>query len=264
MPLFSETDLPAFKRDRVLQVAASYLPGVQVSDEYLMERLVVAERDVGRRLKVLLTPTTIFPYAPTEAEIATLTGGAWLEEPGYDYDASFFQQDRWGFLVLNERPVISVDYVRFSYPGSLTPHLYDLPDNWIRIDKKAGQLRVVPVGGGSYTAPLAAFVMQVMGRGGTIPYLLQVRYVAGLANARRDWPDLVDVIKRVAVLGIIEDQYVPQSGSISGDGLSQSLSVDTAKYDEIIETKLFGPKGSNGGLFTAIHGMLGTVAGSVS
>jgi len=47
----------------------------------------------------------------------------------------------------------------------------------------------------------------------------------------------------------------PNSASISADGLSQSLSVDMEKYRGAIEATLFGPKGSNGGLMTAIHGI---------
>jgi hypothetical protein len=57
------------------------------------------------------------------------------------------------------------------------------------------------------------------------------------------------------VLKVIEDGFLPSSGSISADGLSQSLSMDMEKYRDMISTTLFGPKGSNGGLLTAIHGI---------
>ena len=58
-----------------------------------------------------------------------------------------------------------------------------------------------------------------------------------------------------AVLKILEDSFLPQSGSISADGLSQSLSVDMEKYHDMIDRTLNGGKGSNGGLMTAIHGV---------
>jgi hypothetical protein len=57
------------------------------------------------------------------------------------------------------------------------------------------------------------------------------------------------------VLKVIDDGFLPQSGSISADGLSQSLSVDMDKYHDAIGRTLNGGKGSNGGLMTAIHGI---------
>ena len=56
-------------------------------------------------------------------------------------------------------------------------------------------------------------------------------------------------------MGIITDAFLPQSGSISADGLSQSLSVDVAKYYESIDLAIDGPKGGHGGLMSAIHGI---------
>ena len=57
------------------------------------------------------------------------------------------------------------------------------------------------------------------------------------------------------MLKIVADAFLPQSGSISADGLSQSLSVDMSKYSEFIDEALNGPHGSNGGLMTKIHGI---------
>jgi hypothetical protein len=53
----------------------------------------------------------------------------------------------------------------------------------------------------------------------------------------------------------VEDAFVPQSGSISADGLSQSLSVDVSKYHDAVDAILNGPPNSNGGLMTRIHGI---------
>jgi hypothetical protein len=57
-----------------------------------------------------------------------------------------------------------------------------------------------------------------------------------------------------AVIGIIEDSYLPQSGSISADGLSQSMSMDVAKYHDTVDRLLNGDNG-NGGLMARIHGI---------
>ena len=77
-----------------------------------------------------------------------------------------------------------------------------------------------------------------MGGGGTVPHMIQVRYRAGLENAARDYPDLVDLVQKAAVLRMIEDAFLPQSGSISADGLSRSTSIDAAKYHEQVDARL--------------------------
>lgn len=260
MSIFCTGDLTAIRQDS-LMLAAAYNPALaNMSDTALMNRLMIAEADIARKLKVRLEPTVIFPYPPTEAEITALDGKPWDEEPGYDYDPDFFQGDSWGFIVLNERPVSSVEFVRFAYP-SPSQTFYAIPHEWIRLDKKSGQIRLVPVGQ-SFTAPLNAFIMQALGGGRSVPYMLQVKYTSGLTDVKKKWPDLVDVIIKSAVLSAIKSAFQPQSGSISADGLSQSLTVDMAKYSETIDEALNGPKGSNAGLWTAIHGLPGTSFGS--
>ena len=91
------------------------------------------------------------------------------------------------------------------------------------------------------------------------PDMVQLSYTAGLANAAQDYPELIDVVKKKAVLSVLADSFVPQSGSISADGLSQSMSMDLGKYSEAIDEIIHGPKGSNGGLMTKIHGIRGMV-----
>lgn len=257
MSLFTADHVASFKARcaRAMDVAG-------LTDEYLLGQLKIAERDIGRRLRVPLEPTTIFPHEPSDEEIAALDGKPYLEEPGYDYDADFFRADSWGYLVLSSRPLISVDWIKFAYPQP-DQTVWEIPEQWIRLDKKAGQVRLVPAAQ-TITAPLSVFMMQVMGGGGTIPFMIHVKYVAGLKDAHGDWPDLIDVIYKQAILLMIEDEFRPTSGSISADGLSQSESFDPEKMRGVIEEKLFGPKGSNGGLWSAIHGIVGSSLGSRS
>lgn len=260
MSLFCAKDVQTIKEDRLMLAAASFGPLANVSDRVILDSLRVAEAEVRRALKVPLEPTTFFPYEPSAEEIAALDGMPWEEDPGYDYDAGFFWGDKWGFIVANAKPLISVEYVRFGYPTERNV-FYTIPESWHRLDKKAGQVRLVPIGD-TMTAPLNVFVMQVMGGGRSVPYMLQMKYVAGLKDAATNWPDLLDVIKKKAVLSIIKSIFSPQSGSISADGLSQSMTVDIGKYGDFIEEALFGPKGSHGGLWTAIHGLPGTSLGA--
>ena len=250
MSLFTSADVAAFRSERLLAAAPER---ADLSDAALLDRLRTAEKEVGRKLRVQLEPTEIIGNDATPAEIAALNGAPYIQEPGYDYDPSFFQGERWGAIQLRHKPVLAVHEIVFVYPSPFTAR-YTVPSGWIRVDRRAGRINLVPTGG-YFGLPLAPYVMQVLGGGRSIPFMIQVRYRTGLADVRGDWPDILDVIYKSAALSILEDAFAPQSGSISGDGLSQSLSVDMAKHREVVDLKLFGKDGSNGGLRAAIHGI---------
>ena len=242
------------RADRLVMAASGAMPGVSVTDDYLWSKLVAAESEIAHELRVPLVPTTFFPDTPTSGEIAALDGKPWGIDPGYDYDpVAFGYNDKWGFIKTRQKPIQSVSRVRFAYPGGPLSH-YDLPLDWLRMDKKYGTIQFVP-SSTAFIAPLNAFVMQAIGNGRTIPLAIQLTYVAGLANAAEDYPELVDAIFKTAVLKVIGDAFLPQSGSISADGLSQSISNDMGAYHDTIDRIINGGKGSNGGLMTAIHGV---------
>lgn len=246
------------RNDRLITAGQTYLPGVTLSEDYIYSKLMAAEANISRILRVKFEPTEIIPSGYEQSEIDALPQGTvWEEEPPYDYDPEFFMNERWGYIVTRQRPVLAVSYIKFAYPAP-TNAIYEIPNDWIRLDKKYGHIRLVPASQ-AFTIPLGAFLMQALGGGRGIPHMIRVRYTTGLGatidEVIKKWPDLISVIKRQAVLGIIKDQFLPSSGSISADGLSQSLSVDMEKYQDLIDNDLFGPKGSNGGLKAAIHGI---------
>ncbi len=241
------------RRDRLVMAASGALPTVEVSDDYIWDKLMAAESELAHELRVPLAPTTFFPVEPTADEIAALNGKPWAIDPGYDYEPKAFQYgDQWGMIKMRQKPLISVSRVRFAYPGGATAH-YDLPLDWLRMDKKYGMVQFVP-SSTAFAAPLNAFVMQAIGHGRTIPMAVQFTYVAGLENVQQKFPDLLDVAMTKASLKVIEDSFLPQSGSISADGLSQSISNDMEKYHDTIDRIINGGKG-NGGLMAAIHGI---------
>lgn len=137
--------------------------------------------------------------------------------------------------------------MRFSYPRPDNVVL-DVPADWCRLDKKYGHLRIVPSGTLMGMGPLSGFMLSAMSGGRLIPGMIQLRYVAGLENAARDYPDLIALTQRAAVLSLIKGSYSPQSGSISADGLSESSSIDTVKWQDEIEADL-------GRLRDSIHGI---------
>jgi hypothetical protein len=246
------------RRDQLMAAAASVLQNVQVSDDYLWDKVRAAEADIAHTLRVPLVPTKFFPLAPSDADIAALDGMAWAIDPGYDYDPTLFERDKWGFLVTRNRPLIAVQSMRFAYPSQDRSY-FEIPADWMRVDAKAGHIRLVPSSNATFYS-LSAMGCGALVSGSVVPSMVQILYTAGLQDAARDYPELLDAIKKTAVLKIVGDAFLPQSGSISGDGLSQSLSVDTSKYSDAIDLIINGPKGSNGGLMTRLHGIRVAVA----
>lgn len=209
-----------------------------MSYDYLTSKLIAAEADASRQLRVYFSPTVIIPDDALQAEIDSLeaAGTRYAQEAAYDYDAHFFTGERWGYIVTQQKPIVSVQSIKFAYP-SPTNQIFEIPASWIRLDKKYGHIRLVPATQ-SFSAPLSAFIMQALGGGRTVPFMIHVRYTAGLNNAAKDYPDLLDLVKKMATMRIMQDAFLPQSGSISSDGLSQSISVDLQKWHDGIEDKL--------------------------
>lgn len=242
------------RADTLMMAASGAFTAVQVSDDYLWDKLRAAESEMAHELRVPLVPTHFFPDTPSAAEIEALNGQPWAIDPGYDYAPSDFAfNDKWGYIKMRNKPLHSVSRVRFSYPGGPTAH-YDLPLDWLRMDKKYGQVQFVP-SSTAFAAPLNTFVMQAIGQGRTIPLAIQFTYVAGLDNVQQNYPELMDAIMKKTVIKVVEDAFLPQSGSISADGLSQSISNDMDKHRDTVERIINGEKGSNGGLMAAIHGI---------
>lgn len=253
MSIFEKDEIVAEMRtDRLIVAGRTYLAGFAPSDDYIWSKILAAEKEAARRLRVFLEPTLVLPYGHDPSEQPT-DGTPWAEEPAYDYDPDFFRNERWGYIVTRQHPIVAVHKIEFAYPAP-TASILKVPDDWVRPDKKYGHIRLVP-SAQAFMAPLGAYIMQALGGGRTIPHMIRVTYTAGLSNIETEYPDLIDLIKKMAVLKIIQDAFMPSSGSISADGLSRSLSVDMEKYQEMISYYLDGPKGSNGGLMADIHGI---------
>lgn len=241
------------RRDRLMSAAAGVLQGVSVSDDYIWDKVRAAESEIAHTLRVPLVPTYFFAYDPTPEQIAALDGMAWAIDPAYDYSPDMYHGDKWGFMITRQRPIISITHLRFAYP---TPDrgFVDIPNDWIRYDAKYGQIRIVPASPAVFMT-MSSFIMTALTGGRSVPFMMQLEYAAGLTDVETNFPELLDAIKKMAVLKIVGDAFLPQSGSISGDGLSESMSVDMSKYHDSIDTIINGPKGSNGGLMSKIHGI---------
>jgi len=216
------------RSDRLFSVSQLYSPGNTLSDSYIFGKVLAAEADAARELRVFLEPTEVLPEGTEQSVMDALDAEdppkPWVEEPAYDFSPEMFQGEKWGYIVTRQHPIITVTSVIFAYPIA-TNTVFSVPSNWIRVDKKYGHIRLVPTGTPFY-APLNAYIMSAVGGGRTIPHMLRVRYTAGLSDVSTKWPDLLDLIKKMAVLRILGDQFVPQSGSISADVLKYKEHVD--------------------------------------
>lgn len=241
------------RRDRLMAATAGVLQDVKVSDDYLWDKVRAAESEISHTLRVPLVPTRFFANQPTQEQIDALDGMAWAIDPAYDYTPDMFHFEKWGYFITRQRPIISVEGMRFAYP-SANHGFFNVPNDWIRIDARFGHIRLVPSSPAIF-ATMDAFIMTALAGSRTIPFMIQLEYTAGLTDVETTYPELLDVIKKKAVLKIVADAFLPQSGSISGDGLSESVSVDMAKYHEAIDEIINGPDGSNGGLMSKLHGI---------
>lgn len=224
------------------------------SDDALYAKILAAESDASHQLRVFFEPTLIIPDDASQAEIDALdaAGTKYHQEAAYDYDPEFFRGEKWGYIVTKEKPIVAVHSIDFAYPAP-TNQLFSIPQEWIRLDRKYGHIRLVPASM-AFSAPLSAFIMQALGGGRTVPFMIRLRYTAGLKNAAQDYPELIDTIKKMATLRLLQSAFLPQSGSISADGLSQSSSVDLEKWHDGIQDKLAD-------LRDQIHGIRMTVIG---
>ncbi len=218
--LFYRDEFVAKFRSESLPSAARFM-SAPVSDDYLWAKLKAAEADAQRELHVFLVPTVLFPNDPTQAEIDALAGAPWAVDPGYDYDQDITQPGGWSFIALRQRPVITLESIKFSYPSMGT--VFSVPSEWIKVDKKYGHVRFIPTSN-AFTTPMGGMMIGAMGMQ-SAPQFIEIRYTAGLKDAVNDYPDLLDLVQRMVLLRLMSDAVVSASESISADGLSQSKSA---------------------------------------
>lgn len=210
-----------------------------LTDSVVWENMVAAEAEAAHQLRVFLQPTKVLPDSSKQDERDALAaaGTPFVIEDDYDFDPGLWDSTAWGFLPLRQSPVISIESMRLSYP-SPSNQILEVPSTWIQLDYKYGQIRIVPAGSVMGLGQFSSFLMSTFSAGRMLPGALQLRYTAGLKDAKRDYPDLVNLVKRMAVLRILKNALLPTSSSISADGLSQSTSVDMEKWQDNIDRDL--------------------------
>lgn len=151
-----------------------------------------------------------------------------LDEPAYNYPETFFSQGRWGYFTTNYRPIIGVTKVAFGFPG-LQP-LFQVPTNWIRLDRKGGIINIVPAGAAVLSGAFSAFVLGLASGSAAVPQSIYVDHEIGFIDGELEahHQDLLDAVRLRTVLsigGVITTIAAPggrSGGSLSVDGLSES------------------------------------------
>ena len=228
-------------------------PIKNITDDYIWDKLMAAEAEAADRLRVLFQPTEVIPDDAPAAEVNALiaAGTAYVAEPPYDYSPQDWHTDAWGITQLRHYPVIEMHSIKLTYP-SPTNTVLDVPLDWVRLDHKTGLVRFVPTGTVMNFGPISTYLMTAMASGRRIPSMMHFRYKAGLSNPAAKYPELLTVVKNMAVFSILKSAFLPQSGSISADGLSRSTSIDLDKWHDGIENDIKV-------LRQKIHGVMGWV-----
>lgn len=240
------------RQEQLLVAASGAMREITLSDDYIWNKLRAAESEIAHKLRILLTPHQVFPVQPTQDEIDALNGLPYIVETPYDYQPNLYDRDKWGYFITRQRPIIDVQRLRYQMPSQGNQY-FDIPLDWLRLDKKYGHVRVLPTTNASLvTASVLGFTALTWQS--IIPNMMNVTYTAGIENAEANYPELIDAIKKMAVVKILTDLFLPQSGSISADGLSESMSTDVTKYQEQIDHIINGQDG-NGGLMAIFNGI---------
>lgn len=148
------------------------------------------------------------------------------EEDNYPYD--YVEWSNTGFIQLRHSPVISVE--RAIWKNLVDGTIMDLiGNNWVRVNKKMGQLNFFPKDGFAYGPYSVYGPIWTSARGGRYPQGFEIDYTAGFESSDFVPEDLRGIIAMYATiksLGVIGDGLLAgfSSQSISLDGLSESFS----------------------------------------
>lgn len=202
---------PCFSSEEMVQ---NFMFGIDLSDQQ--------GNPFPRALLVAYLNSAI-AYCETLFDIC-LTEQVVDSEP-HDYERNDYTN--WGYLQLWKRPVIEVTSLKLMYG---TRPSFEIPLDWLKIDKNSGKVQMFPSQG--------SVSKLIIGSTGAIyglhnywdyaPHMWEVSYVAGMRQG--DIPShLKELIYKKATIGVLQvwgDLILGAgiaSSSISIDGLSQSI-----------------------------------------
>jgi len=206
-----------------------------LTDPMLTQKFNAAYAQAQRELRVFFEPTEIIPDDAPQAEIDALelANTPYHEESAYNYDSGFWYAERLGFMPTRQKPIIKMHSMIFAFP-SANQTIFTVPIEWIRMDKKYGHIKIVPTTLG-FAVPLPVYLMQIMGMGSGLPFMLRLRYQAGLKDIATNYPDIIELLNRMTMLSVLKGAFLPTSGSLSVDGISRSQGISIAAWQSSID-----------------------------
>lgn len=234
--------------------------GQPIPDQDIELFIKSAERDVERRLGVLLNPTKIVCNPGPEDEYD-------MAEPPYDYNLRQYQN--WGFVQLRQWPILTVDRVRLVLPNGQT--VVEYPKEWVKVYPKVGQINIVP-----YTGSPTVMSVASAGSGGyplltgqfarNFPQAIHIDYTAGLGRyvdgvwtIPEDIRAVIGKIASIDILGIAGDAILAGVAHISTsvDGLSESFGTTASATNATYGARIMQLRGEVNGFFAESGGAKG-------
>jgi hypothetical protein len=206
----------------------------QIPDWFIANKLRAAEDWYEHTLNVFFGHRRIFSN-PQARGIPTTDYD--IGVPALDYTRGLFNESRWGWIDLDYRPIVSIERLFFSYPGTGRAASYEVPVDWLQVKHKFGKVQIVPTHGAAVIAHFNAWVLSVLAGGRGLAQSIYVDYTAGLSNEelKRHHQDLLEgVLIRASLLCLPVLTNVISQGlgtrSLSMDGLSRSESFGSGKW----------------------------------
>jgi hypothetical protein len=209
----------------------------------LLDVITVAEFKQRYFFGVDITDDQGNPLPDAVFEHYILAGIEWLEHEidikilptafvreAHDY----YRQDypEFNIIQLENYPVVSLEEFRVEYPSGQT--VINFPEEWIRLDKTHGIVRIVPTAGTLSDIIIGqggAFLPAVYSGLSHLPDLFNLSYTAGFTRIPRNILDLIGMFAALGPFNIFGDLIAGAgiaSLSTSIDGLSQSIGTTSS------------------------------------
>lgn len=188
--------------------------GTPLTRTFLVSCLNSATDRAEQMFDICITPRTI------KGEVHDFEGGHLYDS--YQYTPLF------------KRPVRKVNSITYKLGNQ---NILKIPDNWIQLDKRVGDVTIFPTSGGTtFIQPAIGTAVPYFMSRAYVPMAISIDYEAGMD--KEDIPhNLLDWIYKYAAITIFEvwgDQIIGAgiaSSSVSIDGLSQSIgTTQSAMY----------------------------------
>ena len=144
----------------------------------------------------------------------------------------FYRDDwkQWGFLRLDEFPIVSIDRISLKPPGASVPIDLDV-SKIVKVQKHAGQVNLSFIDASGITMAISGMGYSSLLYQDWIPDFIEVEYTAGFTSLPRNIKDIIGMQAAMGPLNILGDLIAGAgvaSQSLSIDGLSQSVSTTSS------------------------------------